>query len=141
MLRKSETRPVAATGGRAKTVTTVVSGQSHSTTNQTFYNARRQVVGTMKDGWLTKRVDSSRHQLLKPPAWCIDREHLEQLEEIGAFGVLLVDEHGTEWRAMVADFRQYGIPIDRGHGVQVALPLARWRKKVAGQLSLFGEVA
>jgi hypothetical protein len=60
---------------------------------------------------------------------------------MGATGVLLVDEAGTEWRATVADFRRFGIPINRGHGVQVALPLARWRKGVAGQLPLFGEVA
>jgi len=117
------------------------SRQHNDTTNEPFYNSRGQIVGRMQDGWLTKHVDSSKRQLLKPPAWCIDREHLERLEEIGAVGVLLIDEQGTEWRATVGTFRQYGIPINRGHGVQVALPLARWRRRAAGQLSLFGEVA
>lgn len=115
--------------------------QSNDTTERVLYNARGQVVGAMKDGWLTKHVDSSKHQLVKPPAWAIDREHLDRLEAMGAAGVLLIDETGTEWRATVADFRCYGIPINRGHGVQVALPLARWRRTVAGQLSFFGEVA
>jgi hypothetical protein len=116
--------------------------QSNDTTERVFFNARGQVVGKVLGGWLTKRVNTSRHQLLKPPAWCIDREHLDRLEAIGATGVLLIDEHGSEWRATVADFRRYGLAINRGHGVQMALPLARWRKAVASQLNLFGaEVA
>lgn len=117
------------------------SRQSNDTTDRLFYNGRGQIVGKVLGGWLVKHVDSSRHQLLKPPAWAIDRDHLDRLEAQGAVGVLLIDEHGTEWRATVADFRRYGIPINRGHGAQVALPLARWRRTVAGQLSLFGEVA
>ena len=144
MLRRREARPLSlAATERARQGFAAVgsSRQNNSTTKRAFYNARGQVVGTMKDGWLVKHVDSSKHQLLKPPAWCIDRDHLDRLEAEGAAGVLLIDEHGTEWRATVADFRRYGIPINRGHGVQVALPLARWRKSVAGQLSLFGEVA
>jgi hypothetical protein len=104
-----------------------------------FYNRRGQVVGAVRDGWLTKHVNSSIHQLRKPPAWCVDAQHLDQLEAMGATGVLLIDETGTEWRATVQAFRAHGLPIDRGHGVQVALPLVRWRKTVAGQLSLFGE--
>jgi hypothetical protein len=110
-----------------------------------FHNQRGQVVGAVRDGWFMKRVDTRVHQLRKPPAWCVDAEHLDRLEAMGATGVLLIDEQGTEWRATVQAFRAYGLPIDRGHGVQVALPLARWRTTVAGQLSLFslfgGEVA
>ena len=114
---------------------------NHSTTDGLFFNARGQLVGRMQGGWLTKRVSTRAHQLRRPPAWCIDRAHLGRLEALGAAGVVLVDETGAEWRATVAEFRLYGIPIDRGHGEQVALPLARWRRAVAGQLALFGEVA
>lgn len=110
-----------------------------------FYNRRGQRVGYLRDGWLTKHVDTRVHQLRRPPAWCVDAEHLDRLEAMGATGVLLIDEHGTEWRATVQAFRRYGRSVDRGHGVQVALPLARWRTTAAGQLSLFsllgGEVA
>lgn len=116
------------------------SRQSNDTTERVFYNARGQVVGKVLGGWLVKHVETDKHMLLKPPAWAIDREHLDRLEAMGATGVLLIDETGTEWRGTVADFRRYGVAINRGHGVQVALPLARWRKTVAGQLSLFGEV-
>ena len=141
MLRRCEARPPSvAAMGRAARVAVEDRPQPHYTTNEPFYNARGQVVGRVQAGWLTKRVDSRRHQLRQPPAWAVDRGHLGRLEAMGAFGVLLVDEHGTEWRATLDAFRRYGIPLDRGHGPQVALPLARWRRSVAGQLRLFGEV-
>jgi len=128
--------------GRARWTLAAVASSRLSDSSTVFSNARGQVVGAVRDGWLMKRVDTRVHQLRKPPAWCVDAEHLDRLEAMGATGVLLIDEQGTEWRATVQAFRAHGLPIDRGHGVQVALPLARWRTTVAGQLSLFGgEVA
>jgi hypothetical protein len=107
-----------------------------------FYNARGQVVGALRDGWLTKRVDSRRHQLRRPPAWAVDRAHLERLTALGARGVRLVDERGQTWSATVEAF-QRGFVIDRGHGEQVALPLAFWRVEPsnARQLALFDAAA
>ncbi len=141
--RNGSARPWAwQASGRARYAMPAVGSSRQSNDSAVFFNARGQAVGALRDGWLTKHVNSSIHQLRKPPAWCIDREHLDRLEAMGATGVLLIDETGTEWRATVQAFRRGGITIDRGHGVQVALPLARWRKTVAGQLSLFGgEVA
>jgi hypothetical protein len=115
----------------------VSSRQSDDST--ALYNARGQCAGILRDGWLVKRVDTRRHQLRKPPAWAIDLSHLDRLQAIGGCGVLLVDETGTEWRATVQAFHCYGVPIDRGHGPQIALPLARWRCIAAGQLVLFSE--
>lgn len=123
--------------GRARWTLAAARGSRQRNASTVFSNACGQVVGAVRDGWLTKRVDTRVHQLRKPPAWCIDRLHLDQLEALGAVGVLLIDEQGTEWRATREAFRAYGLSIDRGHGVQVALPLARWRTTVAGQLSLF----
>ncbi len=138
--RNGSARPWAwQASGRARQGLAAVAGSRQSDDSTVFYNAHGKVVGALKDGWLRKRVRTDVHQLRKPPAWCIDAAHLDRLEAMGAAGVLLVDEHGTEWRATVQTFRQYGIPIDRGHGAQVALPLARWRTTVAGQLSLWAE--
>ncbi len=127
-------------GERARQTLAAVASSRRCDGSTAFSNARGQVVGSVQDGWLTKRVDSSAHQLRKPPAWCVDSEHLDRLEAMGATGVLLIDEAGTEWRATVAAFRRYGVPINRGHGIQIALPLVCWRKTVPGQLSLFSEV-
>jgi hypothetical protein len=110
-------------------------------TGEAFYNQRGQIVGRLEGGWLVKRVNSRIHQLRQPAAWAVDDDHLDRLEALGAVGVALTDERGTEWRATVADFRRFGVPIDRGHGQQVALPLGRWWRPVAGQLSLFGGAA
>ncbi len=140
MLHRRGARPLAvAAEGRATTAVEDRLQPDYSTRGAVFYNGRGQVVGRVVAGWLRKRVASTKHQLRQPPAWCVDADHLDHLEAIGGVGVLLVDEHGTEWPATIDAFRQYGIPIDRGHGVQVALPLARWRRTVAGQLSMFAE--
>ncbi len=121
------------------------SRQLHHTTSEVFRNGRGRVVGRLAGGWLRKHVDTARHQLRQPPAWAIDREHLERMEALGAAGVLLIDETGTEWRATVSAFRQLGIAIERGHGRQIALPLARWERRRPGepaaeQLGLWGGV-
>ncbi len=112
----------------------------YDSTGRVFYNCRGQAVGRLENGWLTKHVDTNTHQLRFPPAWCIDRHHLERLEALGAAGVRLIDEKGTEWRATTAAFERFGIPLERGHGRQVALPLAKWDVQTPGgsvQLNLF----
>jgi len=104
-----------------------------------FYNARGQVVGTLHNGWLVKRVDSRRHQLRKPPGWCVDEQHIEQIEALGARGVKLLDEHGRTWTASTDAFRHHGLTVDRGHGRQVLLVERYWRVELsdARQLGLF----
>jgi len=84
-------------------------------------------VGRLVDGWLVKRVRTDVHQLRRPPAWAVDASHLRELRRLGAAGVRLVDERGAMWSASAASFEHYGLLVDRGHGHQVALPLAYWR--------------
>jgi hypothetical protein len=111
-----------------------------------LYNAKGQRCAQLEqdsDGtiWLSKRVDSTKHQLRTPPAWAADADHLAELVRAGGAGVAIVDEVFTEWTATVDDFERFGFPFDRGHGKQIALPLARWKVQRLGeawQLSLFG---
>ncbi len=95
-----------------------------------FENDRGRLVGTLLEDdrglWMRKYVDSRKHQLWKPPAWACDVEHLRQLADVGGVGVRLEDERGRVWKATLAQFRAHGIPIDRGHGPQVALELRHW---------------
>lgn len=126
-------------GGGLGQVATACEGGRYPNFGMIFTNPQGQVVGRLVSGWLVKRVRSGRHQLRQPPAWCVDLAHLDELEAAGAVGVLLIDEAGTEWRATLRAFRKFGLVINRGHGVQVALPLAHWRTIPAGQLCLFTE--
>ncbi|HEX2924085.1 MAG TPA: hypothetical protein VHS28_08675, partial [Chloroflexota bacterium] len=55
-------------------------------------------------------------------------------------GLKLYDEKGQVWEAALALFWKHGIPIDRGYGGQLALPLRYWTVTDGRQLPLFGEV-
>lgn len=83
---------------------------------------------TRSDGtWLEKyNLDPKRHQLHKPPAWATDEAHLAFLREHGARGLRLHTIDGKTWQASLADFEAHGIPLQRGHGCQVALALRYW---------------
>jgi len=76
---------------------------------------------------LWKRVDRNRHQLLVPPAWCCDRDILDQAEAAGCSHVML-RERGTDryWAAALDAFEVFGFPVQRGHGRQAGLVLDRW---------------
>lgn len=76
-----------------------------------------------------RRVDGSRHFLRKPPSITNDVDALAQAERLGADRVRIVDsETGFEYLCIVAVIRDYGFPIDRGYGQQIALPFAYWVK-------------
>jgi len=106
-------------------------GQSKASSNTahshsiTFRNHLGQVVGHLVDGWLTKRVDTRLHQLRVPPAWACDVAHIEQLRQLGARGVKLIDERGRIWTAPLARWRG-AQTIDRKHGEQYVLMLSKW---------------
>lgn len=107
------------------------SGQNSTSSNAarnnsiTFRNQQGQVVGRLEGGWLAKHVNTRQHQLRVPPAWAADVEHIEQLRRLGAKGVRLTDEKGRIWTAPLS--RWQGLKtLDRGHGLQYILPLAKW---------------
>ncbi|MBC7334735.1 MAG: hypothetical protein H5U01_00465 [Clostridia bacterium] len=112
------------------------------------YGASGKVVGCIVDGWLEKRnLDPARHMLKKPPAWATDADHLDIP---GLKGIRIVTVDGEVWEAPLSEFRAHGVPIERGHGRQVALPLRYWSRHKVGesetegeafQLALWAEVA
>ncbi len=128
-------------GGRRPTADNVLR-RAHSTTGllegQPVYNSRGRVIGRIEGGWLVKRgLDPKRHQLRKPPAWATDAEHLR----LPIRGVRLVCVDGSVWEAPLSAFERYGLPVNRGFGKQVALPLKWWTVRREGephQLELFG---
>ena len=109
----------------------------------TFRNHSGQIVGKLVCGWLTKQVDTKRHQLRVPRAWCSDAEIIEQLRHLGARGVKLIDERGRIWTAPLSRWQGARV-INRGHGEQYVLTLPQWDVEDptgVRQLGLFAEVA
>ena len=102
------------------------------------YNKKGQITGTIEFGTLVKNnIDPSRHQLRKPPAYAIDKAHLDRLVELAGHGVELNTITGEVWSAPIGEFLLNGIHIERGDGNQVALPLNRWHVRDSWQISLF----
>lgn len=77
--------------------------------------------------WLVRKP-LSRHQLRRPPAWCIDARQLGEARQRGAVGVvLLVADTGAHLYAPLAFVDTYGRSMDRGFGRQVAVALQDWQ--------------
>ena len=100
--------------------------------HEMLYNERGQVTGVLETGasgkgTLVKRgVDPYRHQLRKPPGWAIDHAHLKKMVEVDAWGIVLLTTDGQMWTASVDIILKHSLRIDRGHGVQIVLPLTHW---------------
>lgn len=94
----------------------------------------RAVVGRVEGGTFYKRARSTVHLLRRPRAWACDVDALDQARAAGAEWVEIADQDtGTRYRAALADFYRRGLKVDRGHGAQLALPLAAW--EVVGRAS------
>lgn len=112
---------------------------------QTVLAGNGRVVGAVRKGVFHKKVCASRHLLRKPEGWASDIFVLDQLEALGVEQIWLTDrESGKRYNATVGDFRRHGIPLDRGFGPQLVLPLRFWRTTQPGQAQVvqlsFGEV-
>ena len=99
----------------------------------------------MRKGVFHKEVSASKHLLRKPEGWASDVCVLDQLEALGVELMCLTDrESGKRFHATVNDFQLHGIPLDRGYGPQLVLPLKFWKTTQPGQPQVvqlsFGEV-
>lgn len=91
-----------------------------------FVAGRRHPVAILCGDVLSKKIRSE-HLLRNPVAIAFDRGVLGEAERLGArFVRVEQDDSGTVYTCSLADFRRFGVAIDRGFGAQLALPLARW---------------
>ena len=94
---------------------------------QVFHNQRGKVIGKLINKTLQKIVKGSKHMLRKPKSWAWDKSVLDEAEKSGGRIVEITDsETNTKFISSFADFRKFGIPINRGFGEQIALPMAYW---------------
>jgi len=78
-------------------------------------------------GVLVKRLEWN-HILRRPPAIAVQASVLDELERLGAKGVVTIMPNGRRLFASLSEFRLHGIVICRGYGEQIALPLKYWRE-------------
>ncbi len=86
-----------------------------------------QAVGKVQDGTFRRNVKLS-GQLRKPPAWALWEGLVTALEAVGVHFVELDQDDGVTWLAPLELFRSKGITVDRGAGLQLALPLQYWAR-------------
>jgi hypothetical protein len=74
-----------------------------------------------------KTIIGSKHMLRVPPSFAYDQFVLEQAEGYGvSYHVIKDKETNRVWSALHSDFEVHGIQLNRGFGVQIALPLSYW---------------
>lgn len=92
-----------------------------------IYRADGRAVGRVEGGVFRRVMRSSAHMLQRPRAWACDLDALDQARAAGASTVEVFDrDTGATYRADLADFYRRGVTVNRGHGAQLALPLACW---------------
>lgn len=88
-----------------------------------------RIIGEVRNGVFVKHVRGSIHFLRKPEAIALDANSLKQAEMAGARSVKIIDtETKKVYQALIGTIRKKGIPIDRGHGAQIALPINDWNR-------------
>jgi len=91
-----------------------------------------------EDGMLKRRASAQRHQLRYPPAWAFEENILREAERQGVTLVQVVDtDTGQTYTAPLSRFWTHGVRVERGYGVQVALPLNQWHREDPVQARLF----
>jgi hypothetical protein len=91
-----------------------------------FYKGR--MVGYPKGNCLIKHAHSKKHMLMFPKGWAIETELLTRFDQLGIKVILIIDQDSTNaYRAKLSSFYENGIPIDRGFGNQICLPLEFWK--------------
>ena len=111
---------------------------THNTRRVLYTSDGRHSGCVCEDGILKRRASAQRHQLRYPPAWAFEENILREAERQGATLVQVVDtDTGQTYTASLSRFWTHGVRLDRGYGVQVALPLNQWHREDPAQGRLF----
>ena len=95
---------------------------------QPIKNPKGQTIGYIQGERFIRIARSSRHQLRNPRGWSQDEVIIDFLESKGVKIITIDDQDcGLRFTASIADYREHGIKIDRGHGPQLVLPLCYWK--------------
>jgi len=100
-----------------------------------------KIIGQLLGNTFVKRVIGSKHQLRKPPAWCISKEAFCREILPNTENIIIEDqESGLTYQTSTETFAERAFEIQRGgFELQLALTLNYWERQDNGhrQLSLF----
>jgi len=122
-----------AANSRLHTNSTRQTPQNQASKRVPIFDHRGRRVASVQYGALLISVHGSRHQLRRPPAWCILTSVLRDAERLGATTVRIkdLDADGLTYSAPLAAFWRDGFRLNRAHGDQRGLPLDFWRRSDA----------
>jgi hypothetical protein len=99
-----------------------------------MFTKKGKLIGMCKGNSLYKNLYQSKHLLIKPRGWASDVSVLKEAERLGLEFITINElENGVEYKARINDFWLHGIPLNRGHGDQLCLPLEYWSKSEPGK--------
>lgn len=122
------------------------SRKSRKTFSNSHYNIVRvgnKVVGKVVGDEFVKKLHSVKHFLHTPPAIAFNLESLDQVRNLGATRVKIIDlDTGIIYRVTIEVILKRGFLFNRGFGDQIGLALKYWNFNKMGkpsQMSLWGE--
>ena len=93
-----------------------------------LYTETGRLVAHMEEGIVQAVKSESRHKLRKPEAWAFDECIIDNAEEAGAHTICVqTSDTGKRFTTSMDTFRTLAVSFTRGHGPQLALPLAHWQ--------------
>ena len=93
------------------------------------YNKQDRFIGRIEGDTFIKEV-YTRHQLRKPPAWCIDAEPFDKLIKPSCRYIRIIDkEKHRQYLSTTANFVENKGEIERGFGKQYFMILEKWEVK------------
>ena len=77
--------------------------------------------------YIRPNVKRAKHMLRIPPAWCIDKDIADLLDDRGVSEICLLTDDGL-FSVDLQEFFVHSFSLDRGHNQQWALELKHWSK-------------
>jgi hypothetical protein len=97
-----------------------------------FYEGSVRPVGefNLDTKTFTRRLHSSRHFLKTPPAICFQDSIIKQIKDLGCQSIKVIDsDSGDFYEVDFTTFQEKSILVNRGYGLQCALPLNYWNSE------------
>lgn len=110
---------------------------------QNIFNQEGVIVGHVKCKSFIKHARGSVHMLRRPRGWASDKTIINELQSLEVQKIKVHDdESGIIYYTSLSTFTERSFEFNRGHGVQMCLPLKYWQiknKKIATQPSMLSE--
>ncbi len=108
------------------------------TTDTIPIKAQGRIIGHVRDHTFIKRVIGSKHQLRKPPAWCISKAAFCEHIWPNTNNIIIEDlESGLTYQTSTEVFAEHCFEMQRGNfEPQLALTLNYWRRQSNGHRHL-----